>query len=145
MKFVIVTLAVVFNLTLVVLYSRGLVGGSAAREKTAKPGPVAERSASAPYRPVVSSEKKSARPGEGAPQDAGAALDPVESRDGKETVDPKDGKELVQPVAEEVRPLRLRSGQARPSTEIMGRSERGILGPANRANVDPPVVSPEAR
>lgn len=145
MKFVIVTLAVVFNLTLVVMYSRGLVGGAAPAIKPPATAPVAERSASSPYKPSPAAERK-APPARGtATEDGKDVVEPVESGDGKETLDPKDGKELLEPVAEEVRALRLRSGSGRPSAEIMGRRERGILAPANPANLDPPVVSPEAR
>ncbi len=143
MKFVIVTLAVVFNLTLVVMYSRGLIGGTAPGSKPPATVPVAERSASSPYKPSPTPESKAAPRSETAARDAREVVEPVESGDGKETLDAKDGKELVEPVAEEVRALRLRSGSGSPSTEIMGR--RGILAPANRANLDPPVVSPEAR
>lgn len=154
MKFVIVTLAVVFNLTLVVLYSRGLVGGSPADRKPATAStPIPERSASSPYKPGDASAKSPAeagaravaKPAAAKPSDSKEVLEPVESGDGKETVDPKDGKELKE-VAENVNALRLRSPQDRPRTEIMpGSRERGILAPANPANVDPPVVSPEAR
>lgn len=145
MKFVIVTLAVVFNLTLVVMYSRGLVGGAAPAKKAPGTAPVAERSASSPYRPAASPQRK-AHPARGnAEHDGKGVVEPVESSDGKETIDAKDGKELIEPVAEEVKALRLRSGPARPSTEIWSREQRGLLGPANPANLDPPVVSPEAR
>lgn len=148
MKFVIVILAVVFNLTLVVLYSRGLVGGNAPQQEKAAT-PVAERSASSPYKPDAPAESSagaSRLPEDAARRVAGEKPEPVLSGDGKEVIDPKDGKELVEPVAEEVRPLRLRSIHGHPSAEVWGgREARGILGPANRANLDPPVVSPEAR
>ncbi len=151
MKFVIVTLAVVFNLTLVVMYSRGLIAGAPTERKPSAAGPVQERSASSPYRPATSAESKAAAAERGAAEasttseDEKRKLEPVESGDGKETIDAKDGKELKE-VAENVRALRLRSPQDRPRAEIMpGSRERGILAPANRANVDPPVVSPEAR
>ena len=154
MKFVTAILVVVFNLSLLLMYSSGLVGGGRAAEKSraeAKPRtPVAERSASSPIEKAPQSKKPSERRGDG-----GDAKEVAERErpaggtgEGKEVIDPKDGKETVEPVAENVSALRLGSGTGRRSTELFprGRAEgRGILAPANPANVDPPVVSPEAR
>lgn len=160
MKFAIVTLAVVFNITLVVMYSRSLVGGSNPAQKPAPATPVAERSASSPYKPGAPSNTAQAAPGRkdatgtaipehskvAAAGSGGDGKETVAGGDGKETIDPKDGKETLAPVAEDVRALRLRSDQGRPSAELLpGSQPRGILSPANPANIDPPVVSPEAR
>jgi hypothetical protein len=155
MKFAIVTLAVVFNITLVVMYSRSLVGGAAPAQTPAASQPVPERSASSPYKPAAAESEKretarqsAVRSPEKAAEAKGTAetAEPVRSGDGKETIDPKDGKATLEPVAENVRALRLRSGQGGPTPELLpGRETRGILAPANPANVDPPVVSPEAR
>jgi hypothetical protein len=71
-------------------------------------------------------------------------LEAVQSGDGKETIDPKGGKEVLEPVGENAVALRPRFGPGSPSAETW-RRERGILAPANRANLDPPVVSPETR
>ncbi len=152
MKFSIVTLAVVFNITLVVMYSRSLVSGANPASTPKASGPVAERSASNPYTPapIAAAGKAAASRNvarlRAAKPDGKQLLEPVRSGEGKETIDPKDGKETLEPVAEEVRALRLRSGQGSPSAELLpGREARGNLAPANRANLDPPVVSPEAR
>jgi hypothetical protein len=87
MKFAIVTLAVIFNVTLVVMYSRSLVGG-AAPEKKAAAVPVAERSASSPYRPSQP-EKAKAAPARHVVTSAAATRDAgtVATREGKEVLE----------------------------------------------------------
>jgi hypothetical protein len=163
MKFVTITLAVVFNLTVLLIYSRGLAGGPRTGENgtpESRPGArarLAERSASAPIErgaTSVESGARAAKNGEG--REGKEVAEPVrDGGEGKETIDPKDAKGVLEPVAaENGQALRLRGGPGQPSTEIMPGTERaaggrvlgprGILGPANPANVDPPVVSPEA-
>lgn len=151
MKFVTAILVIVFNLSLLLMYSSGLVGGGRAGE--AKPGPrspVAERSASSPLE--RSPQAKEATAGRNAGPDGKEVVKPQrvagKAGEGKEVIDPKDGKESLEPVAENVKALRLSSGNGQRSTERFpagGPDGRGILAPANPANVDPPVVSPESR
>lgn len=150
MKSATIILAIVFNLTLLLMYSRGLVGekrpseSAAARESSA-PRTVSERSASEPLkkRATALSRKTKAT-------DVSEVSGPqkVDGADGKDVVDAKDGKELLEPVAGEESRLRVARGDGPRSIEVMPerRSQgRGILAPANPANVDPPVVSPESR
>ncbi len=150
MKSATIILAIVFNLSLLLMYSSGLVGGnrtseSAAATKSPTPGAISERSASESIkaRATVSQPKsKEADHAESAETRKG------EGAGGKEVVDAKDGKELLEPVAGEESRLRVARGDGPRSTEVLPerRSQtRGILAPANPANVDPPVVSPESR
>jgi hypothetical protein len=159
MKFATIVLAVVFNLSLLLMYSRGLVGGDAgekaAEEKAgAARKRVEERSASIPYEkspPPNAQAPKSAAASRTDTHDSKEVAEPAKSADSKEVIDPKDSKDVAEPVAENVQAWKLRSGQGQPSTELFPRGgeirgqQRGILAPANPANVDPPVVSPEAR
>lgn len=163
MKSVTVALVVVFNLSVVVLYSRNLA--TAANGWKSKAQPSAERSASETYvapveqhgsKPVAAADEgepaavKAERPLEARKVEAApssiASGDGKESIDGKEMVDAKEGKEL-QPVAQGERPLGLRLPLNRPTPETLpgAAGGRGILAAPNRANIDPPVVSPEAR
>jgi len=153
MKLVIITFAVIFNLTVVLLYARGLVSPAPAVPQPKSASPAPERSASSPYIPAgeapiapASREQPETVVEPQVPEVrvAKAALEPVLGGDGKETIDAKDGKEL-QPVAGQGQALRLRSPLRRPPTETLPGEARGILAPANRANLDPPIVSPEAR
>lgn len=150
MKSATIFLAIVFNLSLLLMYSRGLVGEKRTSESpatTEAPAPrtVSERSASEPLK-----ERATALSRKTKATDVSEVSEPQESEgaEGKDVVEAKDGKELLEPVAGEESRLRVARGDGPRSIEVMPerRSQgRGILSPANPANVDPPVVSPESR
>ena len=150
MKSATVILAIVFDLSLLLMYSSGLVGSNRTPEssstvKSPTGGTVSERSASEPIKAQAGATQTKA---EETDHSGSSEMRKGESAEGKEVVDSKDGKELLEPVAGEESRLRVARGDGRRSTEIIPerRSQaRGILAPANPANVDPPVVSPESR
>lgn len=150
MKSATIILAIVFNLSLLLMYSSGLVGSNQASEPSPavnppSPGVVSERSASESIKPRASASQEKSKETDSS---EAADLRKGEGVEGKDVVDAKEGKELLEPVAGAESRLRVDRGDGRRSVEVMPERRfqaRGILAPANPANVDPPVVSPESR